>query len=65
MIHDFKDLPALLALSPCSLVNWARFLSAAVLTVAVAGLEIWLRVPVRPVVDQLFTFRRGATTHKA
>lgn len=60
MIHDLHDLPALLAAAPCSPAAWMRFACAAVLALAVAGLEIWLRVPVRPVFNQLFASRRTA-----
>jgi hypothetical protein len=60
MIHDLHDLPAILASAPCSLLNWAHFAGAAVLALAVVGLEIWLRVPVRPVLNQLLAFGKTA-----
>jgi hypothetical protein len=63
MIHDFSDLPAILreilAAAPCPLVAWLRFTGAAALTLAVVALELWLRVPVRPVFNQLLGFERA------
>jgi len=35
----------------CSLVLYGRLLGAALLGLAVAALEAWLRVPVRPLLD--------------
>jgi hypothetical protein len=60
MINDLKHLPAMLASAPCSLLAWMRLAGAAGLTLVVVGLEIWLRVPVRPVIDQLLGFQRPA-----
>jgi hypothetical protein len=48
------------AVARCSFVAWARFAGAAALTLAVTGLEIWLRVPVRPVFNQILAFKRPA-----
>lgn len=59
MIHDLSDLPAILSATPCSLSAWVHSMGAALLSLLVLGLEIWLRVPVRPVFDQ-FAIRRPA-----
>lgn len=59
MIHELHDLPAILATAPCSLTAWTHFAGAAFVTLVVLGLEIWLRVPVRPVLEQL-VFQRPA-----
>jgi hypothetical protein len=58
MIHHFSDLSTILPVARCSFVAWARFAGAAALTLAVTGLEIWLRVPVRPVFNQILAFKR-------
>jgi hypothetical protein len=53
MIHDLKDLPAVFAAAPCSIGGAVRSFGAAALTLAVVGLEIWLRLPVRLVFNQM------------
>ena len=45
-----------------ALGRWVRLAGSSALSLAVFGLEIWLRVPVRPVLSQLLASRRLAPT---
>lgn len=58
MRPSFNDMSVMLAAARGPLAGWGRAMGAAALTVAIVGLEIWLRVPVRPAFNQLLLSRR-------
>jgi hypothetical protein len=62
MILDLKTLQLTISAMPCARLGWARMTGAAALTLAVGALEIWLRIPVRPVLNQLFVRMNTSST---
>ncbi|HEX8603264.1 MAG TPA: hypothetical protein VF774_11510 [Pseudoduganella sp.] len=65
MIPHLSDLPTILAEAHCSFAGWTRLTGLATLALAVVALEIWLRVPVRPVFDQLLARLRQSASRAA
>lgn len=64
MARKLNKLAALPVALPAIPRGWLRLACAAALTLAVFGLELWLRVPVRPVLDQLLAPRRQGATRR-
>ena len=58
------NLPTMLSATHGALARWVRLAGAAALTLAVFGLELWLRVPVRPVLNQFLASRRPAPAER-
>ena len=58
MIHDSSHLPTILTTTRSSFLAWAGFAASVAFSVAVVGLEIWLRVPARRVFNQLHGLKR-------
>lgn len=62
MMRKLNNLSPVLIATQGAIVRWVLLAGSAALGLAVFGLEIWLRVPVRPVLSQLLASRREAPT---
>ena len=62
MMRKLNNLSPVLVATQGALGRWVRLAGSAALSLAVFGLEIWLRVPVRPVLNQLLASRREVPT---